>query len=414
MRPSSEYDFSWVILTFYAGPEHEVEPVLSGYKIALVYNLIHGPTAALLKARPDNLERLHSLLDSWVRAVERSLEGAESWASEEAKRTNSKRTARRHSSICSNTSIQRKSSALLDSMAWTKVLISSKLTHEGNEDYEDEEDYHDPESIDHPVYGKYNLEYYRRTGCYSIVEESADRSIMEDISHQYLFPLATRLFELIAQFKRSATAEERNFLLFGEFPLSEKRRDHPEQQLNSREFSTSTIKVGLPYILRVEKTYARLESYHKVWLERRRIAKSVMDDLAQKCPPLKEILGEANYRSFYEHANLRIVTFETGPPNPNSDPRLYIQITVPPRYRGSSSQSSPKEQYSNYNKKQHGAETECLIRSARNGVPCLGKDRFFSRTRQRHESSEIMDKHPPPSEFKGLNREESRNLQSEE
>jgi hypothetical protein len=36
---------------------------------------------------------------------------------------------------------------------------------------------------------------------------------MEDIFHQYLFPLATRLFELIAQFKRSATAEERNFLL---------------------------------------------------------------------------------------------------------------------------------------------------------------------------------------------------------
>lgn len=62
--PSSEYHFSWVILTFYAGPEHEVELVLSGYKIALVYNFIHGPTAALLKARADNLERLHSLLDS--------------------------------------------------------------------------------------------------------------------------------------------------------------------------------------------------------------------------------------------------------------------------------------------------------------------------------------------------------------
>jgi hypothetical protein len=128
----------------------------------------------------------------------------------------------------------------------------------------------------------------------------------------------------------------------GEFPLSEKRREHLEQQLKTREFTTSTIKVGLSYILRVEKTYARLESYHKAWLERRRIAKSVMDDLAQKCPLLKEILGEANYRSFYEHANLRIVTFETGPPDPNSDPRLYIQITVPPRYRGSSSQSTPK------------------------------------------------------------------------
>ncbi|KAI7968301.1 hypothetical protein EIK77_010471 [Talaromyces pinophilus] len=177
MIPSSGYGFSWVILTSYAGPEHKVEPVLSGYKIALVYNLIHGPTAALLKARADNLERLHSLLDSWARAAERSLQGAESWASEDGEEAEFEQNC--PSALLyllkHKYSAEELSFAGLNGMDESRVmklkvicrrldceifwLRSSKRTHEDDEDYEDEEDYHDPESIDHPVYGKYSLEF---------------------------------------------------------------------------------------------------------------------------------------------------------------------------------------------------------------------------------------------------------------
>ncbi|PYH71790.1 2OG-Fe(II) oxygenase [Aspergillus vadensis CBS 113365] len=40
--PSSEFSFSWA--AWYADVIHEVKPVISGYRVALVYNLIHRPS----------------------------------------------------------------------------------------------------------------------------------------------------------------------------------------------------------------------------------------------------------------------------------------------------------------------------------------------------------------------------------
>ncbi|EEA21752.1 hypothetical protein PMAA_055480 [Talaromyces marneffei ATCC 18224] len=223
-----------------------------------------------------------------------------------------------------------------------------------------------------------------------VADTSATDSTVEDAYPKYMFPVATELCEHITLTSRPATAEERNFLLgllksyiigyvrdskpplpgkenwivtyvpctcsdcallqrfiddtgrkVEEFAMPEKRRDHLERRLDRKEFTTSTIKKGTPYRPRVEKTYAQLSSYHAAWLRRVGTAKTKMDALAQKCPPLKEILGEANYRFFYEHANLRVVPLSTGPPQPSSAPEANTQTTMPPRSRASSNKPTP-------------------------------------------------------------------------
>ncbi|EED16610.1 conserved hypothetical protein [Talaromyces stipitatus ATCC 10500] len=193
--------------------------------------------------------------------------------------------------------------------------------------------------------------------------------------HEFLFPVAMGICEDIAQTKRSWTAGEKDFL-FGllksyvngfvkkaspppadfkaktnirctcsdcmdlrkfiddqsvrtrDFSLAEKRRKHLEQQLDRSYFSTDTIQRGSPYKLRVEKTNAMLVSYFNAWVKRARIANSVLEKLSEK-GPLKEILGESNYRSILEHTNLQIPTDSPSNNTTTTNARPRIQSTVP-------------------------------------------------------------------------------------
>lgn len=74
---NSAYGYSWA--AWYADVVHEVKPVRSGYRIVLVYNLIHRPSAALIKYRGDQKESLNKLLAAWTLAIENSKHRLESW-----------------------------------------------------------------------------------------------------------------------------------------------------------------------------------------------------------------------------------------------------------------------------------------------------------------------------------------------
>ncbi|KAL3705144.1 hypothetical protein TMatcc_008816 [Talaromyces marneffei ATCC 18224] len=74
---NSEYGFSWA--AWYADVMHEVKPVRSGYRIVLVYNLIHHPSAALIKFRGDKIGSLNRLLSAWTLAFENSTHRLEIW-----------------------------------------------------------------------------------------------------------------------------------------------------------------------------------------------------------------------------------------------------------------------------------------------------------------------------------------------
>jgi hypothetical protein len=74
---NSEFGFSWA--AWYADVMHEVKPVRSGYRIVLVYNLIHRPSAALIKYRGDQIGSLNKLLAAWTVAVDNSKHRLESW-----------------------------------------------------------------------------------------------------------------------------------------------------------------------------------------------------------------------------------------------------------------------------------------------------------------------------------------------
>lgn len=64
--PSSEFGFSFA--AWYADITHEVKKVTSGYRIVLIYNLIHRPSATLLEVRGESpSKQLSSLLESWAR-----------------------------------------------------------------------------------------------------------------------------------------------------------------------------------------------------------------------------------------------------------------------------------------------------------------------------------------------------------
>ncbi|KAE8394112.1 hypothetical protein BDV23DRAFT_179916 [Aspergillus alliaceus] len=65
---TSEFGFSWA--AWYADVTHEVKPVTSGYRIVLIYNLIHRPSAALLDFHGSKTEKLVRLLESWARAAD--------------------------------------------------------------------------------------------------------------------------------------------------------------------------------------------------------------------------------------------------------------------------------------------------------------------------------------------------------
>ncbi|GCB21937.1 hypothetical protein AAWM_04822 [Aspergillus awamori] len=60
---SSEFSFSWA--AWYADVIHEVRPVTSGYRVALVYNLIHRPLVGLGISGVQT-DKLTHLLESWV------------------------------------------------------------------------------------------------------------------------------------------------------------------------------------------------------------------------------------------------------------------------------------------------------------------------------------------------------------
>lgn len=77
---NSAYGFSWA--AWYADVMHEVKPVRSGYRIVLVYNLIHRPSAALIKYRGDQVGSLNKLFAAWTLAVENSKHRLQSWDSE--------------------------------------------------------------------------------------------------------------------------------------------------------------------------------------------------------------------------------------------------------------------------------------------------------------------------------------------
>ncbi|KAA8646830.1 2OG-Fe(II) oxygenase [Aspergillus tanneri] len=75
--PNSEFGFSWA--AWYADVTHEVKPVTSGYRIALVYNLIHRPSAALLGFHGSKTERLTHLFERWARAAEEPMQYLDGW-----------------------------------------------------------------------------------------------------------------------------------------------------------------------------------------------------------------------------------------------------------------------------------------------------------------------------------------------
>jgi 2-oxoglutarate-Fe(II)-dependent oxygenase superfamily protein len=60
--PGSDFGFSYA--AWYSDVTHEVKPVTSGYRIVLTYNLIHRPSAMLLRDRLTT--GLVSLLESWT------------------------------------------------------------------------------------------------------------------------------------------------------------------------------------------------------------------------------------------------------------------------------------------------------------------------------------------------------------
>ncbi|KAE8374594.1 hypothetical protein BDV26DRAFT_295802 [Aspergillus bertholletiae] len=66
--PSSKFGFSWA--AWYADITHEVKPVISGYRVVLIYNLIHRPSAALLEFHGSRTEKITRLLESWARVAE--------------------------------------------------------------------------------------------------------------------------------------------------------------------------------------------------------------------------------------------------------------------------------------------------------------------------------------------------------
>ncbi|KNG87017.1 hypothetical protein ANOM_004695 [Aspergillus nomiae NRRL 13137] len=66
--PTSDFGMSWA--AWYADVTHEVKPVTSGYRIVLIYNLIHRPSAALLEPHGASKENITRLLQSWACAAE--------------------------------------------------------------------------------------------------------------------------------------------------------------------------------------------------------------------------------------------------------------------------------------------------------------------------------------------------------
>ncbi|PIG90305.1 hypothetical protein AARAC_010814 [Aspergillus arachidicola] len=66
--PTSKFGVPWA--AWYADVTQEVKPVTSGYRVTLIYNLIHRPSAALLESRVSSTENTTRLLESWARAAE--------------------------------------------------------------------------------------------------------------------------------------------------------------------------------------------------------------------------------------------------------------------------------------------------------------------------------------------------------
>ncbi|KAE8339786.1 hypothetical protein BDV24DRAFT_152562 [Aspergillus arachidicola] len=66
--PTSKFGVPWA--AWYADVTQEVKSVTSGYRVTLIYNLIHRPSAALLESRVSSTENTTRLLESWARAAE--------------------------------------------------------------------------------------------------------------------------------------------------------------------------------------------------------------------------------------------------------------------------------------------------------------------------------------------------------
>lgn len=200
-------------------------------------------------------------------------------------------------------------------------------------------------------------------------------SVADTAFHELLFPVATTICELIAQTSRHPTAYEKDFITellksyvngyvkkarpppadwktkttvrctcsdcwslrrfiddheskTQDFAIAEKRRKHLEQQLDRSYFTSVTIREGTPYKLRVEKTNAMLVSYYNAWLKRVRVAKSVLNQLSEK-GPLKDIIGEGNYRAIFEHTNLQAPEDNPVSNATTTNARSTVQSTVP-------------------------------------------------------------------------------------
>lgn len=193
--------------------------------------------------------------------------------------------------------------------------------------------------------------------------------------NEFLFPVATGILNHTTQTKRQPTAEAKDFItgllkvyvgdyvkkartppadwkakttvrctcpdckvlsLFiddqdkktEDFAMAGSRRKHLEQQLDRSYFNTETIKRGSPHILRVEKTNAMLVSYYNTWIKRAKAAKVVLNQLSRK-GPLKEILGEADYRAIFEHTNLQVPDDNPFSSATTTNARPAVQSTVP-------------------------------------------------------------------------------------
>ncbi|GKZ37662.1 hypothetical protein AbraIFM66950_009311 [Aspergillus brasiliensis] len=88
------------------------------------------------------------------------------------------------------------------------------------------------------------------------------------------------------------------------FPIPEPRRTHLELQLDRSYFTTSIIKSGSPYMLKVEKTRAMLVSQLYEWNRRSQNVKPQLNKLYQYVS-LKEMLGDS-YNVFLKHPNLEL------------------------------------------------------------------------------------------------------------
>lgn len=199
-------------------------------------------------------------------------------------------------------------------------------------------------------------------------------SAADSAFHEFLYPVAATICELIAQTKQPPTADEKGFIteLLNsyincyvknartppadwitkttircacsdclslsqfidnedkktlDFAMAEKRRKHLEQQLD-RSFYLANCQRSLAVQITCRKDECYACFAYKAWLKRVHVAKFVLKQLSDK-GPLNEILGESTYLSIFEHTNLQIP--EDNPPSSatTTNARPTVQSTVP-------------------------------------------------------------------------------------